>query len=59
MATKKEIQRYVDMPWSYTIEQEDGHDEDGMIKPMRDLRDKLLEIGKALHSGNRNPCSQS
>jgi predicted RNase H-like HicB family nuclease len=25
MATKKEIQKYVDMPWSYTVEQEEGH----------------------------------
>ncbi len=25
MATKKEIQKYVDLPWSYTVEQEDGY----------------------------------
>ena len=25
MATKKEIQKYVNMPWSYTVEQEDGY----------------------------------
>ncbi|NGX43798.1 MAG: hypothetical protein K940chlam7_02102 [Chlamydiae bacterium] len=25
MVTKKEIQKYVDMPWSYTVEQEDGY----------------------------------
>lgn len=25
MATKKEVQKYVDLPWSYTVEQEDGY----------------------------------
>jgi len=25
MVTKKEIQKYVDMPWSYTVEQEDKY----------------------------------
>lgn len=54
MATKKEIQKYVDMPWSYTVEQEEGYfivyvnELPGVCTDAKTINDAMKEIKDAI-----------
>jgi len=56
MATKKEIQKYVDMPWSYTVEQEDGYfivyvnELPGICTDAETIAEAMIEIKDAIYA---------
>ena len=56
MATKKEIHKYVDLPWSYTIEQEDGYfivsvnELPGVCTDAEDIHTAVRDIKEAIYA---------
>jgi len=56
MATKKEIQKYVDLPWSYTVEQEDGYfivyvnELPGVCTDAKTINEAMEEIKDAIYA---------
>lgn len=56
MATKKEIKKYVEMPWSYTVEQEDGNfivyvnELPGICTNAKTINEAMEEIKDAIYA---------
>lgn len=56
MATKREIMKYVELPWSYTIEQEDGYfivyvnELPGVCTDAETIEEAILEIKDAIYA---------